>query len=103
MYSAADLVAATGLSPTTIHSLLHAATEATEATIAALEEGMRLLDPDNLQGIAGWREALPPERLADLLGVDLKTARALHQGRRTWTEAQRAQLIGAAMSLRRSE
>ena len=102
-YSAADLVAATCLSPATIRRVLHAVTEATEETIAALAAGMQLLDPDNPQGIAGWRETLPPQMLAGVLGVDGDTARTLHQGRRTWSEAQRAQLTLAAVSLRQNE
>lgn len=55
--------------------MLHAAYEPTEETIAAVAEGMRLLDLDNPRDIAGWREALTPDVLADVFGVDGATLR----------------------------
>jgi hypothetical protein len=63
----ADLLAATCLPRSTLYRVLHTADEPQPATLRALDEGMRLLDPDHAEGIAGWRDILTLEALAAVL------------------------------------
>jgi hypothetical protein len=72
---------------------MRTAYEPSPETLAAMEQAMQLLDPDHPQSIAGWREVLTPEGVADLLDVTSDNARAHLRGQRTWTDAERNTLV----------
>jgi len=57
-----------------------------------LSRGLKFLDPENSDTTAGWRELLAPETLANVLGVDVRTASDLFHGKRRWHEEERARL-----------
>jgi hypothetical protein len=96
-----DLMAATCLPRSTLYALRHGATTPSPQTLAALREGMRLLDPDDPQSIAGWREVLAtPEAVAETLGCGLDRARGLRSGKARWTPEEQGKLI-ACMTVRR--
>jgi hypothetical protein len=76
-----------------VQRVLHSAHEPLPETWAALEAALRLLDPDNTEGIAGWREALSAQALADELGVTVTQAHDRLRGRMTWTDEERARLV----------
>jgi hypothetical protein len=85
----ADLLAASCLSRRTLERVLHDAHEPLPETWEALETALRLLDPSNPEGIAGWREALSVEALAEVLGISPRTAQDRLRGRATWTAQDR--------------
>jgi hypothetical protein len=89
-----DQLAATCLPPRTLYDARHRSAETLSPhTWEALQEGMRLLDPDDLQTVVGWRDGLTtPEALATVLECDLDRARALLRGRERWTPEERAKL-----------
>jgi hypothetical protein len=76
----------------TISKALQSTENLAPETIAALRFGIALLDPNNPDGIAGWREVVSPDDVAAVLAVDDKTVRALYQGRKTWKEDERTRL-----------
>jgi hypothetical protein len=89
-----DLMAATCLPRSTLYALRHGTTTPSPQTLAALQEGMHLLDPDNPQSIVGWREALPTqEAVAETLGCGLDRARGLRNGKERWAPEERAKLF----------
>jgi hypothetical protein len=97
-----DLMAATCLPRRTLYAVRYGTTHPTRQTWEALQEGMRLLDPDHAPSIAGWREALPTaEALAQVLGCELDRARALRRGKVRWTRQEREKLV-ARMAARKT-
>jgi hypothetical protein len=67
-YALSDLILATGLPAQTIKDIRKGATTSSiEKTRHALEHGLALLDPGNLNGIVGWRD-IPNSELAAILG-----------------------------------
>jgi DNA polymerase elongation subunit (family B) len=89
-----DQMAATCLPRSTLYAVRHGTGTPSEETLAALQEGIRLLDPDNPRTIVGWREALPTaEALATVLGCDADRARALWRGKARWTPEERGQMV----------
>jgi hypothetical protein len=100
----ADLMAATCLPRSTLYAVRHRAGSLSTQTLAALQEGMRLLDPDDPRCIVGWREMLTtPEALVEALGCALERAGALHVGKQRWTSDERAQLVAWMTARRRPE
>ncbi|MGO8950083.1 MAG: hypothetical protein ACLQUY_20985 [Ktedonobacterales bacterium] len=88
-----DLLAASCLSRRTIDNVRHGTHEPSVETWAALELAMQLLNPAHSQSIAGWRDIIAPDELAQLLAIPLQDARKRVQGQQTWRETERAQLI----------
>jgi hypothetical protein len=97
----ADLMAATCLPRATLYDARHRTTSPSSQTLAALQEGMRLLDPDASQNIVGWRVALPtPEAVAKALGCELDWARRLRSGKERWTPDERTRLLTSMVAQR---
>jgi hypothetical protein len=97
-----DLMAATCLPRSTLYALRNGTTTPSPQTLVALQEGMRLLEPDDPQGIVGWREALPtPEAVAETLRCGLDRAYRLPRGREQWIPGERAKLIAFMVARRR--
>jgi len=87
-----NLMAATCLLRSTIHDFTRGSVEPKPETLETLSRGLRFLDPENPDTTAGWRERLTPETLANVLGVDVRTASDLFHGKRRWHEEERARL-----------
>jgi hypothetical protein len=88
-----DLLAASCLSRRSIEYVRHSAHEPTADTLAALELAMHLLDPTSPHGIAGWREIVTVEELAQLLHITVQDAEDRRKGRMTWQLSERALLV----------
>jgi hypothetical protein len=89
-----DQMAATCLPRSTLYAVRHGPGTQSAQTLAALQEGMRLLDPGHAPSLAGWRETLPTaEALAQVLGCQLDRARALRVGKTRWQPEERARLM----------
>jgi hypothetical protein len=99
-----DLLAATCLPRSTLYAVRHYTSSPSPQTLAALQEGMRLLDPGGPQCIVGWRPTLAtPEALAEALGCALDRAGLLYAGRERWTSDERAHLVAWMTARRRPE
>jgi hypothetical protein len=97
-----DLLAATCLPRSTLYSVRHGTTSLSAQTLAALQQGLRLLDADNPQNIVGWRETLSAEeQMAEVLGCELDRVRALQRGKERWTADERTRLITFMVKQRR--
>jgi hypothetical protein len=92
-YPEVDLMAATCLPRSTIRDFTRGSVVPKSGTLEALSRGLRFLDSENSDSIAGWREALTAERLATVLAVDVCTASDLYRGKRRWREEDRARLV----------
>ncbi|HEV2458160.1 MAG TPA: hypothetical protein VGS80_07320, partial [Ktedonobacterales bacterium] len=89
-----DLLAATCLPRSTLYAVRHGTATPSPRTLAVLQEGMRLLDPDDPQSIVGWREALSTkEAMVEALGCELDRARTLQRGKDRWTPEEQGKLI----------
>jgi hypothetical protein len=92
-YAEVDLMAATCLPRSTIRDFTRGTAEPKPGTLEALSLGLRFLDPENPDSIAGRRERLTPETMATVLGVDMHTASDLFRGKRRWSAEERTRLI----------
>jgi hypothetical protein len=88
-----DLLAASCLSRRTIENVQQATHEPAAETWAALELAMQLLDQTYPEYIAGWRDLITAEGLAELLDSTLRDAQARFQGRKTWRATERDKLV----------
>jgi hypothetical protein len=94
------LLAASCLSRRTIEKVGKSDHEPQPETWAALELAMQVLDPNNPNGIAGWREVVTVEELAHLLNVSCVDAQNRLKGRKTWTEYERDRLVDGMIERR---
>jgi hypothetical protein len=81
------------LSRKTLECVRHTTYDPLPETWSTLELAMHLLAPDHPESIAGWRDLLSAEGLADLLGITQKEAHDRLRGRTTWTESKRTRLV----------
>jgi hypothetical protein len=86
-----DLIAATCLPRSTLYRVLHTSDEPRPATLQALDDGMRLLESENLCGIVGWRNA-PREWLAERFHISVAELSILRKGKRQWRVEERERL-----------
>jgi hypothetical protein len=95
-----DLLAASCLSRRTIAYARHTVHEPSAETWAALELAMQLLNPTHPESIAGWREIMTCEKLAELLNVPLQDAQDRFRGRKTWRACELTKLVQHLMERR---
>jgi hypothetical protein len=88
------------LSRRTIDNVRHSAHEPSPETRAALELAIQLLDPSHQESIAGWRDSITAEGLAELLVITCQHAQDRLRGRKTWQESERGKLVRYLKELR---
>jgi hypothetical protein len=88
-----DLLAASCLSRRTLDRATKSDYEPEPETWAALEQAMELLAPSRPESIAGWRDIVTAEKLAELLHVPLDDAKKRFQGRTMWSVSEHEQLL----------